>query len=152
MTRYGRQIATSFRKKSDNVLSPEQFQQLLERLPGLAPTQRGSFMTCTYSFDGVKNAEVVEAFLTAVNVFKRSCDISDKTDASSYAFGAVLMQGEGESEHPVEYASRLLTQVEREALAVVWAITKFRGYIWYCCLTRRDVFVDRGGDSVTSFL
>ncbi|KAL0838547.1 hypothetical protein ABMA28_016655 [Loxostege sticticalis] len=59
-----------------------------------------------------------------------------KTDASSYAIGAVLVQGEGEHEHPVEYASRLLTKAERnystterEALAVVWAIAKFRGYI-----------------------
>ncbi|KAJ2941462.1 hypothetical protein O0L34_g3683 [Tuta absoluta] len=59
-----------------------------------------------------------------------------KTDASSYALGAVLVQGEGPEEHPVEYASRLLTAAERnystterEALAVVWALTKFRGYI-----------------------
>lgn len=59
-----------------------------------------------------------------------------KGDASSYAIGAVLVQGEGEDEHPVEFASRLLTSAERnystterEALAVVWAVTKFRGYI-----------------------
>lgn len=59
-----------------------------------------------------------------------------KTDASNYAIGAVLVQGEGEMEHPVEYASRLLNQAERnystterEALAVVWAVNKFRGYI-----------------------
>ncbi|GBL91599.1 Retrovirus-related Pol polyprotein from transposon 17.6 [Araneus ventricosus] len=37
-------------------------------------------------------------------------------------------------EHPIEYASRLLnsaerTTTEREALAVVWALNKFRGYI-----------------------
>ncbi|CAH2236856.1 jg13466 [Pararge aegeria aegeria] len=59
-----------------------------------------------------------------------------KTDASSYAIGAVLLQGEGEDERPVEYASRLLSPAERnyntterEALAVVWAVSKFRGYI-----------------------
>ncbi|KAG6438864.1 hypothetical protein O3G_MSEX000284, partial [Manduca sexta] len=59
-----------------------------------------------------------------------------KSDASNYALGAVLVQGEGEDEHPVEYASRLMTPAERnystterEALAVVWAISKFRGYI-----------------------
>lgn len=59
-----------------------------------------------------------------------------RTDASNYAIGAVLLQGEKESEHPIEYASRLLipaernySTTEREALAVVWAIQKFRGYI-----------------------
>jgi hypothetical protein len=59
-----------------------------------------------------------------------------KTDASGWALGAVLVQGEGAEEHPVEYASRLLTSAERnystterEALAVVWAMNKFRGYV-----------------------
>lgn len=59
-----------------------------------------------------------------------------KTDASNYAVGAVIVQGEGDEEHPVEYASRLLTSAERnystterEALAVIWALTKFRGYL-----------------------
>lgn len=58
-----------------------------------------------------------------------------KTDASSYATGAVLVQGEGEREHPVEYASRLLNDaegnyptIEREGLAIVWAVNKFRLY------------------------
>ncbi|KAG6448986.1 hypothetical protein O3G_MSEX005819 [Manduca sexta] len=49
-----------------------------------------------------------------------------KSDASNYALGAVLVQGEGEDEHPVEYASWLMTPAERnystterEALAVM---------------------------------
>ncbi|GFS58116.1 retrovirus-related Pol polyprotein from transposon 297 [Trichonephila clavipes] len=57
-------------------------------------------------------------------------------DASNYALGAVLLQGEGSDEHPIEYASRLLTPAERnystterEALAVFWALKKFHGYI-----------------------
>ncbi|XP_047987218.1 uncharacterized protein LOC125227069 [Leguminivora glycinivorella] len=59
-----------------------------------------------------------------------------KADASNYAIGAVIVQGEGEDEHPIEYASRLLTSAERnystterEALALVWSLNKFRGYI-----------------------
>ncbi|GFU76754.1 retrovirus-related Pol polyprotein from transposon 297 [Trichonephila clavipes] len=59
-----------------------------------------------------------------------------RTDASNYALGAVLLQGEDKEEHPVEFASRLLnpaernySTTEREALAVVWALNKFRGYI-----------------------
>lgn len=57
-------------------------------------------------------------------------------DASSYAVGAVLVQGEKNDEHPVEYASRLLTAAEqnyttteREEQTVVWAVNKFRGYM-----------------------
>ncbi|GFS75429.1 retrovirus-related Pol polyprotein from transposon 17.6 [Trichonephila clavipes] len=59
-----------------------------------------------------------------------------RTDESNYALGAVLLQGEVSDEHPIEYASRLLTPAERnystterKALAVVWALKKFRGYI-----------------------
>lgn len=59
-----------------------------------------------------------------------------RTDASQYALGAVLLQGEKFDEKPIEYASRLLiaaernySTTEREALAVVWALNKFRGYI-----------------------
>ncbi|GFW51682.1 retrovirus-related Pol polyprotein from transposon 17.6 [Trichonephila clavipes] len=59
-----------------------------------------------------------------------------RTDASSYALGAVLLQGSGPDEHVIEYASRLMIPSERnysttewEALAVVWALEKFRGYV-----------------------
>ncbi|GFX41919.1 retrovirus-related Pol polyprotein from transposon 17.6 [Trichonephila clavipes] len=59
-----------------------------------------------------------------------------RTDASNYALEVVLLQGEDKEEHPVEFASRLLNPAERnysiterEALAVVWALNKFRGYI-----------------------
>ncbi|GFV41377.1 retrovirus-related Pol polyprotein from transposon 17.6 [Trichonephila clavipes] len=58
------------------------------------------------------------------------------TDASNYALGAVLLQGSGPDEHVIEYASRLMIPAEqnyftteREALAVVWALEKFRGYV-----------------------
>lgn len=59
-----------------------------------------------------------------------------RTDASKYALGAVLLQGAGAEEHPIEYASRMMTSAEmnytateREALAVVWSLNKFRGYL-----------------------
>ncbi|GBM92402.1 Retrovirus-related Pol polyprotein from transposon 17.6 [Araneus ventricosus] len=59
-----------------------------------------------------------------------------RMDASNYALGAVVLQGPAMEEHPIEYASRLLNAAEsnysttgREALAVVWVLDKFRGYI-----------------------
>lgn len=55
------------------------------------------------------------------------------TDASNYAIGAVLTQGK----QPVCYASRTLNEHEKvysatdkEFLAIVWAVTYFRPYLW----------------------
>ncbi|KAJ3641419.1 hypothetical protein Zmor_027927 [Zophobas morio] len=52
-----------------------------------------------------------------------------KTDASSFALGACLLQGEGADERLVEYASRLLTSAEqnyttteKQALAIVFGV------------------------------
>ena len=77
--------------------------------------------------------------LTTAPVLKEAQDNMSfvvKTDASSYAIGAVLLQGEGKDERSIEFGSRLLSSAERNysttergALAIVWACVKFRGYI-----------------------
>ncbi|GFX31235.1 transposon Tf2-8 polyprotein [Trichonephila clavipes] len=58
-----------------------------------------------------------------------------RTDASN-ALGAVLIIGNGPDEYVIEYASRLMipadrnySTTEREALAILWAFQKFRGYV-----------------------
>lgn len=43
-----------------------------------AETTSGSFTTCSYTYDGRKSADVVEAFLSAVNIFKRRERIPDQ--------------------------------------------------------------------------
>ena len=57
-------------------------------------------------------------------------------DASSYGLGAMLMQKSRTLWKPVEYALRSMTdteqlyaQIEKEALAIVWACEKFATYI-----------------------
>ncbi|CAG9137969.1 unnamed protein product [Plutella xylostella] len=83
--------------------------------------------------------EKIKDFLTTAPILRQADESKPfilRTDSSGYALGAVLLQGEGADERPIEYASRLLNgaeknynTTEREALAVVWAVGKFRGYI-----------------------
>lgn len=59
------------------------------------------------------------------------------TDASQEAIGAVLSQGEVGKDLPVAYASRTLNNaernystIERELLAIVWAVKHYRPYVF----------------------
>ena len=60
-------------------------------------------------------------------------------DASAYGIGAVLVQTYEGSDRPLCFPSRLLNKAElnysvtdKECLAVVWAMKKFRFLIWGC--------------------
>ena len=59
-----------------------------------------------------------------------------KTDASNRGLGAARMQQHEGKYHPVAYGSKKLTSaeqnystLEKECLAIVWGITKFRLYL-----------------------
>ncbi|GFT01478.1 transposon Tf2-6 polyprotein [Trichonephila clavipes] len=81
-----------------------------------------------WGFDQQNAFQTLKNSLTTPPVLKQADGTKPyiiRTDASNYALGAVLLQGEGSDEHPIEYASRLLTPAERnystterEALAV----------------------------------
>ena len=62
-----------------------------------------------------------------------------RTDASGYGLAAVLLQEQNGILLPVSYASKkLLTRkqrygvIERECLAIVWAIDNFKNYLFGC--------------------
>ena len=59
-----------------------------------------------------------------------------RTDASDRGIRAVLMQDHGQGSQPVAYASKKLngtetrySTIEKECLAIVWAIKKFEPYL-----------------------
>lgn len=60
-----------------------------------------------------------------------------KTDASEKNLGALLSQELGTEDRPVTFASRQLTDaescysaLERELLAIIWAVEHFRPYVF----------------------
>ena len=73
---------------------------------------------------------------TVLTLYDPQAPTKVSADASSYGVGAVLLQQAGDIWKPVAYASRSMTeterryaQIEKEALAVVWACDKFSDYV-----------------------
>lgn len=72
--------------------------------------------------------------------FTKPCVLT--TDASNYALGAVLSQIHESKDHPIAFASRTLNKheinystTEKEALAIIWAVEKFKPYLYGSKLT-----------------
>ncbi|KAL7298560.1 hypothetical protein TKK_0008334 [Trichogramma kaykai] len=89
---------------------------------------------CDIAFQTLKNA-LCNAPLLIYPDFSKPFIIT--TDASGYAIGGILSQGEPKNEHPVAYTSRMLRgpelnydTYEKEALAIVHAVEQFRPYIY----------------------
>jgi hypothetical protein len=87
-----------------------------------------------HSFDTLKNKMITTPILVFPNWSK---EFHVHVDASSIALGAFLAQlGARDIEHPIAFSSRKLstsemnyTTIEREGLAMVYALQKFRHYL-----------------------
>jgi RNase H-like domain found in reverse transcriptase/Reverse transcriptase (RNA-dependent DNA polymerase)/Integrase zinc binding domain/Integrase core domain len=89
---------------------------------------------CRKSFNELKQAIITSPILIYPN-FDEPFILT--TDASAYAIGAVLSQGQINKDLPIAFASRTLcpaetkySTIERELLAIVWAVKHFRPYLY----------------------
>ncbi|XP_048357553.1 uncharacterized protein LOC125435398 [Sphaerodactylus townsendi] len=89
---------------------------------------------CQAAFEQLKQALVSLPVLKAPD-FDRRFFVA--TDASDSGIGAVLMQEWEGTRHPIAYLSRKLipreknlSSVQKECLAIVWALDKLRPYLW----------------------
>ena len=90
---------------------------------------------CAETFEGIKKLLLTPAVLVHYN---STLPIQLATDASAYGVGAVISHifPDG-SEHPVAFSSRTLSraernysQIEKEALSIVYGIKKFHQYLY----------------------
>ena len=85
------------------------------------------------AFEAVKSEM---ACPTTLALYNQDASMKISADASAYGLGAVLLQQQDEVWKPVAYASKSMTeterrysQIEKEALALVWACEKFEDYV-----------------------
>lgn len=93
-----------------------------------------------------KDPEYIEAFLNLKKIIASDQILAYPdfnlpfiltTDASNFAVGAVLSQTQDKIEKPIAFASRTLNRaesnystIEKEALAIIWAIRKYKPYLF----------------------
>ncbi|KYO46394.1 hypothetical protein Y1Q_0006949 [Alligator mississippiensis] len=89
---------------------------------------------CQEAFDTLK-AALVKQLILKVPLHDKPFYVA--TDASDVGLGAVLLQEHEETRHSVVYLSwklipweQNLSSIEKECLAIVWALNKLKPYLW----------------------
>ncbi|KAF2897929.1 hypothetical protein ILUMI_08244 [Ignelater luminosus] len=117
----------------DHQLHRNQFQHNQFRVPQQDFNQSNQFPSQPIP---IQSKQIPQKFPTNKQVFGKP-SIAFGPDASKYALGAVLSQGTIGQDKPIEFASRTLNNselnystIEKECLAVVWAVNHFRPYVF----------------------
>jgi hypothetical protein len=108
---------------------------LTDLTKGFCPNKVKWTSECQTAFDCIKQSLSSDP-VVALPDFSKTFTV--RTDASSVGIGAVLMQPDSHGHlHPILYASRKLLEretrystIERECLALVWAVEKFQRYLY----------------------
>jgi hypothetical protein len=89
---------------------------------------------CEEAFNTLKN-DVIHA--TRLTHYDESEPLILATDASQYGLGVALLQEKNGKEMPLAHASKTLndhqkkySQIEKEALSIIYGVTKFRQYLY----------------------
>eukprot|EP00731_Ephydatia_muelleri_P038245 Em0690g2a len=88
--------------------------------------------------------------------YNPQCEVKISADASSFGLGAALLQKENNEWRPVAFASRRMTeteqryaQIEKEALAIIWACDKFSCFVIEGGSKFTDQEVESFADAIT---
>ncbi|KAL0152849.1 hypothetical protein M9458_051843 [Cirrhinus mrigala] len=102
-------------------------------------TRKGQPERIRWSEEAERAFQIIKWALTTEPVLRApdfTCPFLLQTDASDTGLGAMLSQVQNGEEHPVVYISRKLSQaernyaaVEKEALAIKWAVLELRYYL-----------------------
>eukprot|EP00731_Ephydatia_muelleri_P006180 Em0003g428a len=121
--------------KPENVSELRRFLELSQPLRELLSTRNAWLWGAKQdlAFSMLKNEITKPAVLA---LYDPAADTKVSADASSYGLGAVLLQRDKSSWKPVAFASRSMSdtekryaQIEKEALAIVWACDKFSTFV-----------------------
>lgn len=94
--------------------------------------------SCDLAFQTLKKRLMISPVLKHPDFGASANMLIVQTDASDTGLAGVILQSDSDGfEHPITYASKKLTKTEsnystiqREALAIIWAVRKFRDYIY----------------------